>query len=44
MTVPNQMILEFLLKSVFPSLKNKTIISMWDLLPEEYVDIARILI
>ena len=42
MTVPNQMILEFLLKSVFPSFKNKTIISMCGFtLPEEYVDIAR---
>ena len=42
MTVPNQMILEFLLKSVFPSFKNKTIISMCGFtLPEEYVDIAK---
>lgn len=42
MTVPNQMIFEFLLKSVFPSFKNKTIISMCGFtLPEEYVDIAK---
>ena len=42
MTVPNQMILEFLLKSVFPYFKNKTIISMCGFtLPEEYVDIAK---
>ena len=42
MTVPNQMILEFLLKSVFPSFKNKTIISMCGFtLPEEYIDIAK---
>lgn len=42
MTVPNQMILEFLLKSAFPSFKNKTIISMCGFtLPEEYVDIAK---
>ena len=42
MTVPNQMILDFLLKSAFPSFKNKTIISMCGFtLPEEYVDIAR---
>ena len=42
MTVPNQMIFEFLLKSVFPSFKNKTIISMCGFtLPEEYIDIAK---
>ena len=42
MTVPNQMILDFLLKSAFPSFKNKTIISMCGFtLPEEYVDIAK---
>lgn len=42
MTVPNQMILEFLLKSVFPSFKNKTIISMCGFtLPEEYIDYAK---
>ena len=42
MTVPNQMILEFLLKSAFPSFKNKTIISMCGFtLPEEYIDYAR---
>ena len=42
MTVPNQMILEFLLKSIFSSFKNKTIISMCGFtLPEEYIDIAR---
>ena len=42
MTVPNQMILEFLLKSVFSSFKNKTIISMCGFtLPEEYIDYAR---
>ena len=42
MTVPNQMILDFLLKSAFPSFKNKTIISMCGFtLPEEYIDIAK---
>ena len=42
MTVPNQMILEFLLKTVFSSFKNKTIISMCGFtLPEEYIDYAR---
>ena len=42
MTVPNQMILEFLLKSVFPSFKNKTIISMCGFtLPEEYINYAK---
>ena len=42
MTVPNQMIMEFLLKSIFSSFKNKTIISMCGFtLPEEYVDIAK---
>tara|TARA_B100001057_G_C22861859_1_gene954849 strand:+ start:3222 stop:4478 length:1257 start_codon:yes stop_codon:yes gene_type:complete len=41
MTVPNQMILEFLLTSVFPSFENKTVISMCGFtLPEEYIDIA----
>ena len=42
MTVPNQQILEFLLTSVFPSFKNKTIISMCGFtLPEEYIDYAK---
>jgi acyl-CoA synthetase (AMP-forming)/AMP-acid ligase II len=42
MTVPNQMILDFLLKSAFPSFKNKTIISMCGFtLPEEYIDYAK---
>ena len=42
MTVPNQMIMEFLLKSIFSSFKNKTIISMCGFtLPEEYIDIAK---
>lgn len=42
MTVPNQQILEFLLTSVFPSFKNKTVISMCGFtLPEEYIDIAK---
>ena len=42
MTVPNQMILEFLLKSAFPSFKNKTIISMCGFtLPEEYINYAK---
>ena len=42
MTVPNQMILDFLLKSAFPSFKNKTIISMCGFtLPEEYINYAK---
>ena len=42
MTVPNQKILEFLLTSVFPYFKNKTIISMCGFtLPEEYIDYAK---
>ena len=42
MTVPNQKILEFLLTSVFPYFKNKTIISMCGFtLPKEYIDYAK---
>ena len=42
MTVPNQKILEFLLSSVFPYFKNKTIISMCGFtLSKEYIDYAK---
>ena len=42
MTVPNQKTLEFLLTSVFPYFKNKTIISMCGfILPKEYIDYAK---